>query len=318
MQDNQILYSIGIVGARGYAGAELITLIEKHPRMRVQYAASRSNAGCPIPGLKNANMVFVDASPSSIASWDVDAIVLAVPDGATGTYVRQTTDKVILDLSSDHRFDPAWVYGLSEHNENALQGAIKISNPGCYATAVQLAIKPIAALLDAVPHAFGVSGYSGAGTSPSPRNNPKVLAGGISPYKLIGHTHEREVSHHLGMDVRFSPHVAPYFRGITVTIQAHTTRPVSAEFITSCYQQFYNGSSLIKVLGELVPRVQEIAETSGAEIGGICVGDDGRSIAVVCTIDNLRKGAASQGVQNLNLALGMHSEFGLTELEAKP
>ena len=95
-----------------------------------------------------------------------------------------------------------------------------LSYPGCFATAGQLALRPLVDDLAEAPHGFGVSGYSGAGRTPSPRNDPEALANGVTPYKLVHHTHEREMSRHLDTPVRFSPHVAPFFRGITFTVQA--------------------------------------------------------------------------------------------------
>ena len=258
-------------------------------------------------------MDFVDAGPDEVGAFGADAVILAVPDGTTDAYVRALENTVILDLSSDHRFDDAWAYGLSEHFPEALRRAKRVANPGCYATAVQLAVRPLLPLLDGAPHAFGVSGYSGAGTTPSPRNDPALLADGVTPYKLVGHTHEREVSRHLGVPVRFSPHVAPFFRGITVTVQLRLGSPESVESLTRRFVDAYGSSRLIRVLGERVPRVQDIAGDPGAEVGGVTVGGDGRDAAVVCTLDNLLKGAASQAIQNLNLAFGLPPETGLFE-----
>jgi N-acetyl-gamma-glutamyl-phosphate reductase len=312
------IYSIGIVGARGYVGAELISLIARHPRLRLAYAASRSQAGQPVPvgagsgGGASGELRFVDAGPDEIRRLGADAVVLAVPDGATAEYVDALGDAVILDLSADHRFDDAWAYGLSEHHAAAISASNRIANPGCYATAVQLALRPLLDLVEGTSHAFGVSGYSGAGTTPSPRNDPEQLANGVTPYKLVNHTHEREVSRHLGTPVRFSPHVAPYFRGITVTVQARLSEPTTAEALTRRFVDAYGQSHLVRVLGERTPRVQDIAGDPGAEIGGITLGPDRRDLAVVCTVDNLLKGAASQAIQNLNLAFGLPSELGLT------
>lgn len=313
--------TVGIVGARGYVGAELIALIARHPQLRLAYAASRSQAGQPVPvgggGDAGAgDLRFVDAGPDEIRRLNADAVVLAVPDGATAEYVDAVGDAVgdavILDLSADHRFDDAWAYGLSEHHAAVIAASRRIANPGCYATAVQLALRPLLELLEGTPHAFGVSGYSGAGTTPSPRNDPEQLAGGVTPYKLVNHTHEREVSRHLGTPVRFSPHVAPFFRGITVTVQARLREPSTPDALTRRFVDAYGQSTLIRVLGERAPRVQDIAGDPGAEIGGITLSPDGRDLAVVCTVDNLLKGAASQAIQNLNLAFGLPSELGLT------
>ena len=314
------MFNVGIVGARGYVGSELIGLIARHPNLRLAFAASRSQAGQPVTagGDSGVDLRFVDAGPEEVLRFGADAVVLAVPDGATGEYVESLTESVVLDLSSDHRFDDGWVYGLTEHNADRIRGATRISNPGCYATAVQLALRPLLGLLDGPAHAFGVSGYSGAGTTPSPRNDPKLLANGVTPYKLVGHTHEREITRHLGVPVRFSPHVAPFFRGITATVQLRLKEPVAAETLTRMYLDAYGSGGLIRVLGERTPRVQDIAGDPGAEIGGVTVGADGRDAAVVCTVDNLLKGAASQAVQNLNLAFGLAADTGIVPANGGP
>ena len=242
---------------------------------------------------------------------DSDVVVLAVPDGATQEYIPGLRNQIVVDLSSDHRFDDRWTYGLSELNSDNLVGSRLIANPGCYATALQLAASPLVPILDGPIHAFGVSGYSGAGATPSDRNNPELLANGVTPYKLVGHTHEREATRHLGYPVRFTPHVAPYFRGISLTMQVQTLQPVELASVMDLYAKRYAGSELVEIIGEEVPRVQQIAHTYGACIGGISVGDDGRSVALNCVIDNLLKGASSQAIQNINLALGLPMNLGL-------
>lgn len=308
------MIDVGVVGARGHAGAELMALLARHPRLRPAFAVSRAHAGQAVPATVGAGgdaLHYVEAGPAEVAGLDADAVVLALPDGAAGDYVAALDGRVIVDLSSDHRFDDAWTYGLPEHNAAALRGATRISNPGCYATAVQLALRPLLGDLDGTPHAFGVSGYSGAGTTPSPRNDPALLADGVMPYRLVGHTHEREVTRHLGVPVRFSPHVAPFFRGITVTVQARLRAPATIESVVRRYVDAYGDAPRLRVLGERVPRVQDIVGDDGAEVGGITLGADGRDVAVVCTVDNLLKGAAAQAVQNLNLAFGLDADTGL-------
>ena len=132
--------------------------------------------------------------------------------------MRPRSETVIVDLSADHRFDDAWYYGLPELTRHAIAANARISNPGCYATAMQLAIAPLTDQLAGPPQCFGVSGYSGAGTTPSDKNNPDKLRDNLMPYALVDHVHEREVSRQLGMPVEFMPHVAPHFRGITMTV----------------------------------------------------------------------------------------------------
>ena len=128
-----------------------------------------------------------------------------MPNGKAAGYVEaieaaQATT-LLLDLSADYRFDETWYYGLPELTRGKWRGQTRISNPGCYATAMQLSIAPLKDLLAAPPVCFGVSGYSGAGTTPSDKNNPEKLRDNLMPYALTGHMHEKEASRHLGVPV---------------------------------------------------------------------------------------------------------------------
>ncbi|MCR9075430.1 MAG: N-acetyl-gamma-glutamyl-phosphate reductase [bacterium] len=312
---------VGLIGARGYVGVELLEIIESHPLLDLAYASSRSFDGDPIA--KHAkvsfnNKKFEQIQPAEIAQRDADIVILALPDAAAAPFLAALEAKgqdpqLILDLSADHRFDDNWAYGLTEHNRDAIADATKISNPGCYATAAQLALKPIADQLADTPHCFGVSGYSGAGTKRTSRNDHRALLHGVLPYKLVNHTHEREITRHLGTPVRFSPHVAPFFRGISLTVQAKLREPVSIDQLNTLYKSAYEECNLIEVTGEHMPRVQDIVSCDGAVIGGIAINPDRPDeIAVVSVIDNLRKGAASQAIQNINLAMGYDELMGLT------
>ncbi len=145
--------------------------------------------------------------------------MLALPNGMAAPFVAaldaSAPATVVLDLSADYRFDPGWYYGLPELTRNDYNGQKRISNPGCYATAMQLALAPMLMQLAGPAQCFGVSGYSGAGTSPSDKNDPEKLRDNLMPYSLAGHVHEREASVHLGVPVQFMPHVAAHFRGLS-------------------------------------------------------------------------------------------------------
>ena len=129
-------------------------------------------------------------------------MILALPDGAAAPFIEALEQKaphrIVIDLSADHRFDDAWAYGLPELNRAKIVNAKRIANPGCYATAMQLALAPLVDQLGGVPALFGVSGYSGAGTTPSPKNDVARLKDNLMPYSLVGHKHEREVAHRFG------------------------------------------------------------------------------------------------------------------------
>lgn len=285
---------VGLVGARGYVGQELLPLLQAHPHFEVAFASSRAEQ--PV-------------EPQDLAAHRVDAIVLALPNGASAPWT-DAFGGVVVDLSADHRFDEAWVYGLPEHQRARLRGARLIANPGCYATGAQLALAPLLPLVEGVPHVFGISGYSGAGTTKSDKNDPERLLDNVIPYGLVDHTHEREVSHQLGRAVAFMPHVAPFFRGITLTISFMTTRPVSAAEVSDLLAQRYAGEPLVRI-GAEVPLVRDAAGHHHASVGGVSVDAAGRRVALVCTLDNLLKGAATQALQNLNIAFGLPETLGL-------
>ena len=309
---------IGLVGARGYVGAELIRLVAAHPRFELAYVTSRERAGQPLAAHVegySGGLQYTSPAYEDLPELGADAVVLALPNGKAGHIVQQFddagTDAVILDLSADYRFDPSWYYGLPELTRAQYSSQRRISNPGCYATAMQLAIAPMLNVLDGPAQCFGVSGYSGAGTTPSDKNNVELLRDNLMPYALAGHVHEREVSRQLGHPIEFMPHVAPHFCGITMTVNLWLDQPVQVEAIRALYRQRYAAEPLIQVLDE-APWVSRIAGRHGVEIGGFTVAPGGTRVVVVATLDNLLKGAATQAMQNLNLA------FGFTELTSIP
>ena len=303
---------IGLVGARGHTGRELIALLGRRSDMALDYAVSRGSAGAPVadaaPGAP-AGLTFEALSPEDAAERRADAVILAMPNGEAAAWAEAIStlrpDAVIVDLSADFRFDESWTYGLPElYGRDAIAGSTLISNPGCYATAGQLAVHPVRDRLAGPAHLFGVSGYSGAGTTPSRKNDLQALADNLMPYSLTGHMHEREMSRHLGAPVRFTPHVAQFFRGLTVTAQMELREPVTAEALRAAYETAYAGEPLIRIL-DAIPEIRDGAMHPGAAIGGFGLSADGRSAVIVCAIDNLLKGAAVQAIQNLALALGL-------------
>lgn len=312
-------FRIGIVGARGHTGAELICLIAGHPRLELVFVSSRELDGQPVAVHNDAyhgGLCYASLSPQQVAAAGADVVVLALPNGMAGDYVTAIdatgADPVIVDLSADYRFDDTWHYGLPELTRAQAGGRRRISNPGCYATAMQLALAPLRESLYGPAQCFGVSGYSGAGTTASERNDPERLRDNLMPYSLVGHIHEREVSRHLGRPVEFMPHVAAYFRGITLTANLHMDRDADADSLYEQYRDYYAGEPLVAIETE-PPWVSAVAGRHGARIGGFST--QGVRAVVVCTLDNLLKGAATQAMQNVNLALGLpeHSGIPLSE-----
>ncbi len=308
---NDSTFTLGIVGARGHTGAELIKLVAAHPRLQLAFVSSRELAGKRLADHHpeyQGELHYENLDADAVAAKGVDAVILALPNGLAAPFVAALRaakpDTVIIDLSADYRFDGQWYYGLPELTRGRYQGQKHISNPGCYATAMQLAIHPLLDLLAGPPQCFGVSGYSGAGTSPSDKNNPELLADNLMPYALTNHMHEREVSAQLGVPVEFMPHVAPHFRGITLTANLWLNRAQTREQIVERFQQAYAAEALVEIVDE-APWVSHIAGRHGAQVGGFTLAPGNKRVVVVATLDNLLKGAATQAMQNLNLALGI-------------
>lgn len=301
---------LGIVGARGHVGAELIRLVAAHPALELGWVASRELDGQPVSAQVpeyEGPVHYRRMEPDDLGARPVDAIVLALPNERSAPWVAAIdasgTDPVVVDVSADRRFDDGWYYGLPELTRARAGGARRISNPGCYATAMQLALAPMLDYLARPAQCFGVSGYSGAGTTPSDRNDPAKLRDNLMPYALVGHAHEREVTRHLGHPVEFMPHVAAHFRGITMTVNMHLRMRMREAEIAEVYRARYAGEPLLRLV-EAPPWVSRIAGRHHCEIGGMTLAADGRRLVVVATLDNLLKGAATQCMQNLNLALG--------------
>ncbi len=306
--------TLGIVGARGHTGVELIRLLASHPGFELAFVSSRALDGqrvsAHVPEYRG-RLRYARIGHESLATQGADAYVLALPNGKADACVagiaRDGATPVIVDLSADHRFDEDWHYGLPELTREQHAGQRRIANPGCYATAMQLAVAPIRELVEGPVQCFGVSGYSGAGSAPSDRNDVDKLHDNLMPYGLIGHVHEREAARQLGLPVEFMPHVAPHFRGLTVTANLHLREPATLETVRARYAARYAKEPLVRVRDE-APWVSRIAGRHGAEVGGFAVSEDGRRLVVVATLDNLLKGAATQAMQNLNIAFG-YPEF---------
>ena len=308
---------LGLVGARGHTGAELIRLVASHPRFELAFVTSRERDGQRVADHADGfsgELRYSSPDYRDLPGLGADVVVLALPNGKAAPIVGQFdaagVDPVIIDLSADYRFDPAWYYGLPELTRSTYAGQRRISNPGCYATAMQLAIAPMLELLDGPVQCFGVSGYSGAGTTPGDRNNPDMLRDNLMPYALTGHVHEREVTRQLGHPIEFMPHVAPHFRGLTITANLHLAIACEYEHVLARYRGRYAGEPLVRVQDE-APWVSRIAGRHHVDIGGFALSDDGRRLVVVATEDNLLKGAATQALQNLNLAFGLDELAGI-------
>src|SRR5688572_14066090 len=272
--------TVGIAGARGHVGTELIRLVAAHPHLELAFVSSRERVGQRLdlhePGYAG-DLLYTALGSREVAEQGVDAVVLALPNGKAAPFVEAldaaAPGTVVVDLSADYRFDDGWYYGLPELTRAGYDGQRRISNPGCYATAMQLAIAPVREALEGAVQCFGVSGYSGAGTTPSDKNDPEKLRDNLMPYALTGHVHEREVSRQLRHPVEFMPHVAPHFRGLTITANLHLREPVERSAAVALYRGHYAGEPLVRVAEE-APWVSAIAGAHHVDLGGFAVSED--------------------------------------------
>lgn len=310
---------VALIGARGYTGQALIDLINGHPNLELSHVSSRELEGKNLEGYTKSAIKYVNLSTEHVrkmaGTGEVDAWIMALPNGVCKPFVDAVEtgkgDDLIIDLSADYRFEKDWAYGLPELvGRDLLATSKRISNPGCYATAAQVAIAPLLEFVDGQPTVFGVSGYSGAGTKPSPKNDTKQLSDNLMPYSLVGHLHEKEVSAQLDKSIAFIPHVAQWFQGITCTVNIPLNKAMTARDIRNIFQDRYAGEKLIKVTGD-IPLVKDISGKHHISVGGFGVDSTGKRVVVCCTIDNLLKGAATQCVQNLNVALGYDEYAGI-------
>ncbi|KAF9450402.1 N-acetyl-gamma-glutamyl-phosphate reductase [Macrolepiota fuliginosa MF-IS2] len=341
---------VALIGARGFTGQALTTLLNAHPYLSLAHVSSRQLVGRKLEGYDKAEIVYENLSLEEVERMEkdgeVDAWVMALPNGVVKPYVdavdrgREARGSgnggggVIVDLGADYRFEEGWTYGLPElYGRERIRTAKRIANPGCYATSTQMLLAPLVAggLLhpNAIPTVFGLSGYSGAGTVSStdadgnpislPKVTPETLGGGVEPYALTDHIHEREAGAHLssltksgkGVQVAFVPTVTSWFSGIISTASVPLSRKMTSGEVRGLFEERYAGERLVRVLEKGVPKLVDVEGKHGWVTGGFQVHSKGERVVLVGGLDNLLKGAATQCLQNLNIALGYDEYAGI-------
>lgn len=338
------MHRVGIVGASGYAGAELLRLCLAHPGLEVAWAAADTSAGARVsslyPNLTAAagDLAFATYEPS--LADDVDVVLLALPHGASAALMDDLTKRVevVLDLAADFRLkDPAayerwygvshpaphllddFVYGLPELFRSELVGATAVAVPGCYPTAAALALAPLVragvierdgVIVDAV------SGVSGAGRAAKAGTTFCTIDEDFRAYGLLDHRHTPEIEQATGASVLFTPHLAPMNRGILATCYARPAGPTSTAEVTEVLAEAYRGERFVVLTAE----APSTKATAGSNCAHLSARHDPRTgwVVVLCALDNLGKGAAGQAVQCTNLALGLDEGTGLSVAGAYP
>jgi N-acetyl-gamma-glutamyl-phosphate reductase len=325
---------VGIAGATGYAGQELVTLLARHPGVRLVTAMSSSpdSAARPLPRLARLWDGQVEPLNTQRLAGETDLTFLAVPESAAAELAPPLVEKGvrvidlsgafrIRDVDQRSRWYPATrqlpegaAYGLTEFFKDDVRDARLVANPGCYPTAALLSLLPLsrAGLLD---HDAGVvidakSGISGAGRAPSDRTHFSENHGSVAAYGVLNHRHVAEMEQELGAMVTFVPHLVPLDRGILETIYVRTKSGVTAGQIGDAYQAAYVSEQFIRLTGDALPEIKHVAYTNFCDIGWR-FDNASRRLVVVSVIDNLVKGAAGQALQNFNVAFGFDEKTGL-------
>jgi N-acetyl-gamma-glutamyl-phosphate reductase len=324
-----------VAGASGFTGALAAQIVWRHPRLQLVAATSRSDAGRRLDDLDPRYRVPIELTELDLDRLEgIDAAIVAYPHGAAAPTdaALRAADVLVVDLSADFRLRDMetyerWygehgapelfgsgVYGLSELYRDQLREAKLVATPGCYPTASVLALAPLAEkglLADVVVAAM--QGTSGYGRSSDDTVHFSAMTENAFPYKTEGHRHRPEMEQELAAlgspaPVTFVPHLLPLDQGELATCFAQTTEPVSKEGVQALYRERYAGEPFVHVL-DRPPDLRSVRDTNECHIH-VTVEAHGR-VTAFSAIDNIWKGAASQGVQNLNLMLGLDETEGL-------
>ncbi|WP_286271135.1 N-acetyl-gamma-glutamyl-phosphate reductase [Thalassotalea hakodatensis] len=333
---------VAIVGASGYVGAELVALLTQHQKMSIEHLLVSENS-------ESANVAFSTLHPrfkgvcdtplvAFSAQWieanadGLDAVFFATPHEFSADWAQAFLAKgvKVLDLSGGFRLKnsqdyPQYyhfehqdltslskaVYGLAEWHEADIASSDLIAVPGCYPTASLLALKPIIEnnlqQSNGLIVVNGISGVSGAGRKASLATSFNEVS--LTPYNILQHRHQPEISQEAGVQVIFNPHLAPYKRGLMVTITLSLKVGVTTEQISQAYEGAYQRSPLVRLTPQW-PKIDNVAHSPFADLHWR-VDEEKQVLVVSCAIDNLLKGAASQAVQCANIILGLPSQYGL-------
>jgi N-acetyl-gamma-glutamyl-phosphate reductase len=312
---------VHLYGASGYAAGELIRLLARHPVAQLGVLESASHAGEPLgkhfPELRALGRAF--DGPGSVLQHVApgESVVLAGSHGAAMEIVPQLLERGarVLDLSGDFRLAPTpAVYGFSERYRERIAKAQFVANPGCYPTATLLATLPLAPFAPSHIIVDAKSGITGAGRSPATASLFAEVEGEVRVYALNGHRHEPEILQEwraagIFASLLFTPQVVPVSRGMLVNVYATLAKTVNEEELLAAFVLEYGSNPFVRLLpDDQVPSIRAVRGTNDAEIH---VSLHGNVARVLCAIDNLGRGAASQAVVNLNIMHGYPIEEGL-------
>ena len=314
----------GIIGGAGYTAGELIRLLINHPAVEIDFVFSTSNAGNKISDVHQDLLGQTEKFFTDTINPDVDVVFLCLGHGNSTTFLTKTTfssTTKIIDLSNDFRLENdavldgrEFVYGLPELQKEKIENAKNIANPGCFATAIQLGILPLAKndLLHKDIHINATTGATGAGVSPSATTHFSWRDNNFSVYKAFTHQHLAEIEESLKKlqlnfdeELLFIPNRGNFSRGIFVSI--YTDFEGSLEEAYSIYEKFYK-DAVFTFLSKAPLHLKQVVNTNNCFIH---LQKHNNKLLITSIIDNLLKGASGQAVQNMNLIFGLEENLGL-------
>ncbi len=307
------MIKVGIIGGAGYTAGELLRILVNHPEVEIVFVHSTSNAGNFLYDVHGG--LFGDTQLRFSDSYDlhaIDVLFLCSAHGKSREFWAENACPAslkVVDLAQDYRDESeGYVYGLPEWQRDKILGADKIANPGCFATAIQLALLPLAAagLLKSTVHVTAITGSTGAGVKPAATTHFSWRTDNLSTYKVFEHQHLKEICRNLGFnDIQFVPMRGDFARGIFASVTVDT--PLTGEAALKLYQDYYADAAFTFVSDRPVD-LKQVVNTNKAIVAPEV--HDG-TLVVSSVIDNLLKGASGQAVQNMNLIFGIPETTGL-------
>jgi N-acetyl-gamma-glutamyl-phosphate reductase common form len=320
----KIMINIGIIGGSGYTAGELIRILMYHPNANLDFVYSTTNAGKPLSVAHHDLMGDIEMNFTDVVNPNVNVVFLCLGHGKSKSFLEQNqfaSHTKIIDLGNDFRLTKdavfegkEFIYGLPELNKLSIKNAQFIANPGCFATAIQLALLPLATndLLNSDVHINATTGSTGAGVSPSETTHFSWRTSNMSHYKAFEHQHLGEINqsvHQLQVDYKneliFVPNRGDFARGIFATL--YTTINESLEEIVAKYESFYNDDPFVTVTTTGI-NMKQVVQTNKCIISLM---KKGNRLLITSIIDNLTKGASGQAIQNMNLMFGLEESTGL-------
>ena len=313
------MIKVGIIGGAGYTAGELLRILVNHPEVEISFVHSTSNAGNPVASVHTT--LFGECELCFSEEYDltaIDALFICSAHGQSGKFLAENEIPEglrIIDLAQDFRDESnGFVYGLPELNRERTRGAQKVANPGCFATAIQLALLPLAAkgLLNDEVHITAITGSTGAGVKPSATTHFSWRASNISTYKSFEHQHLLEIGRNIHLlepsfdkYLNFVPLRGDFTRGILASV--YTECLLSQEEAQELYANYY-ADAAFTFTSERNIDLKQVVNSNKALVH---VEKHGTKLHIVTVIDNLLKGASGQAVQNMNLMFGLDEKCGL-------